>query len=53
MRGEYEATVGNLSEENGDENVKKGYAIVFTSKTATLQLHHALRYISLLSLHDY
>ena len=43
--------VGTLNYHDGDDNVIK--ALGWISKTTTLHVHHALMYISLLSLHDY
>ena len=47
------ALIGSFSNDdgNGNENAKK--AVVLSSKTTTLHVHHAILYISLPSLHDY
>ena len=46
-----EMSVGSVSNDYGNENVKK--AIGLLSKTTTLHVHHAFLYISLPLLHDY
>ena len=46
-----EMSVGNFSNGDGNENVKK--AIGLLSKTTSLHVHHAILYISLPLLHDY
>ena len=47
------ATIGSLSNDDGDGNENGKKAIGLISKTTTLHVHHAFLYISLPSLHDY
>ena len=49
----YCPTIGTLRSHDGDGNENFKKAIGLISKTTILQVHHALLYISLPSLHDY
>ena len=45
--------IGNLFNDDGDENENGKKAIGLIGKTTTLHVHHAFLYIFLPSLHDY